>query len=403
MAQHPLLPVEDARARIMAALRTTETENVPLDRALGRFLAKEVISRRTQPPADLSAMDGYAVRAGDVAVVPARLKVVGEAPAGGAYEEPLNEGEAVRIFTGAPLPRGADSIVIQEDTLRDGDVVVISEAARAGQHIRVCGLDFRTGDAGMPAGRKLSPADIALAAAMNLPILEVHKRPVIAFFSTGNELVRPGDEPGPNQIISSNNDGLAALIAEAGGIPLDLGIARDTLEDIRAAAGRASEADMLVTLGGASVGDHDLVQEALAPLGLDIDFWKVAMRPGKPLIFGKLGEQPMLGLPGNPVSALVCATLFLRPAIMRMQGGDSTLHTTLARSGRDLPANGSREDYIRGGLDHVPGELPVATPFEIQDSSMLSVLSHASCLIIRPPHAAALQAGGFVTVLPLRH
>lgn len=402
MAQQPLLSVEEARARIMAALRPTGKESVPLDRALGRFLAAEAIARRTQPPADLSAMDGYAVRAADTAGVPARLKVVGEAPAGGAYEAPLNEGEAVRIFTGAPLPRGADSIVIQEDTSRDGEFVIINETARAGRHIRVCGLDFRTGDARMPAGRKLSPADIALAAAMNLPILEVHKRPVIAFFSTGNELVRPGDEPGPNQIISSNNDGLAALIAEAGGIPLDLGIARDTLEDIRATAGRAAAADMLVTLGGASVGDHDLVQEALAPLGLDIDFWKIAMRPGKPLLFGKLGDRPMLGLPGNPVSALVCATLFLLPAIMRMQGGDSALHTTLARLGRDLGANGAREDYIRGGLDHVPGELPVATPFEIQDSSMLSVLSDASCLIIRPPHAGPLQAGGFVTVLPLR-
>lgn len=402
MAQQPLLPVEEARARILSALHTTEKENVPLAQALGRVLAEEAIARRTQPPADLSAMDGYAVRAADVSTVPARLKVVGTAPAGGAYEEDMHEGEAVRIFTGAPLPRGADAIVIQEDTSRDGDIVIVNEAAKPGQHVRVCGLDFRTGDAGMPAGRKLSPADIALAAAMNLPLLSVHRRPVIAFFSTGDELVRPGSEPGPNQIISSNNDGLAALIVEAGGIPLDLGIAPDDVGSIRETADRAKGADMLVTLGGASVGDHDLVQEALTPLGLDIDFWKIAMRPGKPLMFGKLGDLPMLGLPGNPVSALVCATLFLRPAIARMQGGDSALHTTLARLGRDLPSNGPREDYIRAGLDHVPGELHVATPFEIQDSSMLSVLSDASCLIVRPPHAEPLKAGGIVTVLPLR-
>ncbi|MDP1627958.1 gephyrin-like molybdotransferase Glp [Parvibaculum sp.] len=402
MAQQPLLPVEEARARILSALHTTEKENVPLAQALGRVLAEEAIARRTQPPADLSAMDGYAVRAADVSTVPVRLKVVGMAPAGGAHEENLREGEAVRIFTGAPLPRGADTIVIQEDTSRDGDIVIVNEAAKAGQHVRVCGLDFRTGDAGMPVGRKLSPADIALAAAMNLPLLSVYRRPVIAFFSTGDELVRPGSEPGPNQIVSSNNDGLAALIVEAGGIPLDLGIAPDKVGSIRETASRAKDADMLVTLGGASVGDHDLVQEALTPLGLDIDFWKVAMRPGKPLMFGKLGDLPMLGLPGNPVSALVCATLFLRPAIVRMQGGDSALHTTLARLGRDLPANGPREDYIRAGLDHVPGELHVATPFEIQDSSMLSVLSGASCLIVRPPQAPPLKAGGIVTVLPLR-
>ena len=402
MAQQPLLPVEEARARILSALHTTEKENVPLAQALGRVLAEEAIARRTQPPADLSAMDGYAVRAADVSTVPVRLKVVGMAPAGGAHEENLHEGEAVRIFTGAPLPRGADTIVIQEDTSRDGDIVIVNEAAKPGQHVRVCGLDFRTGDAGMPVGRKLSPADIALAAAMNLPLLSVYRRPVIAFFSTGDELVRPGSEPGPNQIVSSNNDGLAALIVEAGGIPLDLGIAPDKVGSIRETASRAKDADMLVTLGGASVGDHDLVQEALTPLGLDIDFWKVAMRPGKPLMFGKLGDLPMLGLPGNPVSALVCATLFLRPAIVRMQGGDSALHTTLARLGRDLPANGPREDYIRAGLDHVPGELHVATPFEIQDSSMLSVLSGASCLIVRPPQAPPLKAGGIVTVLPLR-
>lgn len=402
MAKQPLLPVEEARARILAMLHTTSVESVPLPEALGRVLAEEAIARRTQPPADLSAMDGYAVRAEDVASVPVTLKVVGEAPAGGYYSEQLGKGEAVRIFTGAALPRGADAIVIQEDTERDGDNVAVNEAAKAGQHVRPCGLDFRTGDAGMPAGRKLSAADIAFAAAMNLATLSVHKRPVVAFFSTGDELVPPGTEPGPHQIISANNDGLAALVLDAGGVPLDLGIAPDRVSAIREIAERARDADMLVTLGGASVGDHDLVQEALTPLGLDIDFWKIAMRPGKPLMYGSLGGKPMLGLPGNPVSALVCATLFLKPAIQRMQGGDSALHTTIARLGRDLPANDAREDYVRAGLDHVHGELPIATPYEIQDSSMLSVLANAGCLVIRAPHAEPAEAGSTVTVLPLR-
>ena len=402
MTKHPLLPVGDARARILAMLHTTQLESVPLMHALGRVLGEEAIARRTQPPADLSAMDGYAVRADDVTSTPARLKVVGEAPAGGFYSEHLNESEAVRIFTGAALPRGADTIVIQEDTDRDGDTVTVKVAAKPGQHVRPCGLDFRTGDAGIPVGRRLSPADIAFAAAMNLATLNVHKQPVIAFFSTGDELVPPGTEPGPNQIISANNDGLAALILEAGGIPLNLGIVPDRASAIREAAERTSDTDMLVTLGGASVGDHDLVQEALGPAGLNVDFWKIAMRPGKPLMFGSLGDMPMLGLPGNPVSALVCATLFLKPAIQRMQGGDSTLHTSIARLGRDMPSNDGREDYVRAGLDHIHDELPVATPFEIQDSSMLSVLADAGCLIIRPPGAEPLKAGGIVNVLPLR-
>lgn len=402
MAQQPLLPVADARARILASLHTTQTESVLLSDAYGRVLAEEAIARRTQPPADLSAMDGYAVKAADTASVPARLRIVGEAPAGGAYTDELKSGEAVRIFTGAPLPRGADTIVIQEDTERDGSIVIVKEAAKAGRHVRRAGLDFRTGDSGLPAGQRLSPADIALAAAMNLATLNVYKRPLIAFFSTGNELVPPGAEPGPNQIVSANNDGLAALILEAGGIPLDLGIVADSESAIRAAAERAREADMLVTLGGASVGDHDLVQSALMALGLDIDFWKIAMRPGKPLMYGRLGEMPMLGLPGNPVSALVCATLFLKPAIARLQGGDTALRTTLARLSSALPANDRREDYVRAGLDHIQGELPIATPAAIQDSSMLSALSRAGCLIIRPPEAPEAKAGEIVTILPLR-
>ena len=402
MADTPLLSVVDARSKILAALRTAPSETVPLSESLGRVLAEDVIARRTQPPSDLSAMDGYAVRAADTSDVPATLKVVGDAPAGGAYDGDLKTGEAVRIFTGAPLPRGADAIVIQEDTEREGDKVVVKEAAKAGDHVRVTGLDFRTGDSRVLHGTLLTPADIALAAAMNVSELKVSRRPVIAFFSTGNELVRPGEELGPNQIISANNDGLAALIRDAGGDPLDLGIARDEEADIRKTAERASEADMLVTLGGASVGDHDLVQSALTPDGLDIEFWRIAMRPGKPLMFGTLGELPMLGLPGNPVSALVCATLFLKPAILRIQGANPGPHFAMARLGRDIPGNGPREDYMRAALDHIEGELSVATPFDKQDSSMLSTLSEAGCLVVRPPFADAAKAGETVKILPLR-
>ncbi|HUD52969.1 gephyrin-like molybdotransferase Glp [Parvibaculum sp.] len=398
-----LIPVTEARARILAALVPTATEPAQLAQAAGRVLAENVVARRTQPPGDLSAMDGYAVRAVDVESVPARLRVVGEAPAGGAYKGVLGEGEAVRIFTGAAVPQGADTIVIQEDMERYGDIVIARESSVSGRHIRPAGLDFAEGATGLLAGRPLSPADIALAAAMNVPTLSVRKRPRIAFFSTGDELVRPGAPIGPNQIVSANNDGLAALIATAGGIPLDLGIAPDSNEAIRATAREAADADMLVTLGGASVGDHDLVQSALAEDGLDIDFWRIAMRPGKPLMFGRYGRVPMLGLPGNPVSALVCAVLFLVPAISKLQGSDvTTPRTTLARLGRSLPENDRREDYLRARLDHVPGDLPVATPFEKQDSSMLSLLSAADGLLVRPAGAPAAEAGQIVEILPLR-
>lgn len=402
MAQ-ALIPVAEARARILAMLTPTAAEPVMLANAAGRVLAEDVVARRTQPPADLSAMDGYAVRAADVASVPARLRVVGEAPAGGAYGGTLGEGEAVRIFTGAPVPQGADAIVIQEDTERYGDIVIARESAVPGRNIRRAGLDFKEGATGLVSGRKLSPADIAFAAAMNQPSLFLHRRPRVAFFSTGDELVRPGMPIGPNQIVSSNNDGLAALIVEAGGVPLDLGIAPDRREAIRAVARKAIGADMLVTLGGASVGDHDLVQSALAEDGLDIDFWRIAMRPGKPLMFGRYRNIPMLGLPGNPVSAQVCALLFLVPALTKLQGGEATApHTTLARLGSPLAENDRREDYLRASIDHVPGELPVATPYPKQDSSMLSLLSAADCLIVRPPHAPAAEVGEMVSVIPLR-
>ncbi|MCE9651431.1 MAG: molybdopterin molybdotransferase MoeA [Parvibaculum sp.] len=400
--QGALIPVAEARARILATLTATVPERVALAKALGRVLAEDVIAQRTQPPSDLSAMDGYAVRAADVSTVPAKLRVVGEAAAGGAYDRALGEGEAVRIFTGAPLPDGADALVIQEDTERYGDVVIAREAAVAGAHVRVAGLDFKAGATGLRAGRRLSSADVAFAAAMNVPAIIAHRKPKIAFFSTGNELVMPGSEPGPHQIVSANNDGLAALIEEAGGVPFDLGIIADDTRAIQSAGRHALDCEMLVTLGGASVGDHDLVQGALAEDGLNVDFWRIAMRPGKPLMFGRYREMPMLGLPGNPVSALVCAHLFLMPAIAALQGGTPRIRTALAKLGRNLPENDRREDYLRATLAEADGELPVATPFSKQDSSMLSLISAADCLVIRPPHSPAAKAGDVAKVMLLR-
>ncbi|MDO8289285.1 MAG: molybdopterin molybdotransferase MoeA [Parvibaculum sp.] len=398
----PLMPVSDARARILEAITPMVPERVPLAKALGRVLAGNVVATRSQPPADLSAMDGYAVRADDVQTVPARLSVVGEAAAGSSYDKPLKAGEAVRIFTGAPLPAGADSIVIQENTERYGDYVIAREKAKSGAHIRRAGLDFKEGDVGLSVGRKLSPADIAYAAAMNVPVVIAHKRPKIGFFSTGNELVLPGATPGPHQIVSSNNDGLSALIESAGGEPFDLGIIADDIVAIQSAGRHARDCDMLVTLGGASVGDHDLVQSALTADGLTVDFWRIAMRPGKPLMFGRYRDIPMLGLPGNPVSAMVCAHLFLLPAIAAMQGLHAPLVLTRARLGAALAANDKREDYLRGTLVERDNALPVATAFERQDSSMLSAMSAADCLIVRAPNAAAAAAGDMVSVLRLR-
>lgn len=402
MGDTPLMPVAEARKHILDAMKLMVPERVALSKALGRVLAGNVVAQRTQPPSDLSAMDGYAVRAADVATVPARLNLVGEAPAGGSYDAVLKEGEAVRIFTGAPLPQGADTIVIQENTESYGDYVIVREVAKAGLHIRRAGLDFKLGDIGLPAGRQLSVADIAYAAAMNAPVVIAHKRPKIAYFSTGNELVLPGATPGPNQIVSANNDGLAALVESAGGVPFDLGVIDDDVIAIQSAARHAQDSDMLVTLGGASVGDHDLVQKALGADGLSVDFWRIAMRPGKPLMFGQYRGMPMLGLPGNPVSALVCATLFLVPAIKAMQGLTAPIRITRARLGKALGANDQREDYLRATLDESDDALPVATAFERQDSSMLSAMSAADCLILRAPHAEAAAEGDVVSVIRLR-
>ena len=397
-----MIPVEVALERILSTFAPLAAEQVSLAAALGRVLAADVTARLTQPPAAVSAMDGYAVRAADVAQVPARLRVVGMAPAGGAYGKALRAGEAVRIFTGAPLPAGADAIVIQEDTSLEGDKVTVREGVLAGRYVRPAGLDFKAGEVGLAAGRCLGPRDIGLAAAMNVPWLQVRRRPRVAVLATGDEIVMPGDPVGPNQIVSSNALALAAAITAWGGEPLTLGIAADTKESLQTLAAGAANADLLVTTGGASVGDFDLVQEALTERGLAVDFWQIAMRPGKPLIFGQLGATPLLGLPGNPVSSLVCAIIFLRPAMARMLGQDSAdSGARTARLGCALAANDRRQDYLRARLGQAPdGEL-VATPFEVQDSSNLSRLTHADCLVVRPPQAPAAKAGERVAIIPL--
>ncbi len=397
-----MLSVAEARARICAAFRPLGTERIPVSQALGRVLAEDVTSRVSQPPVAVSAMDGYAVRAADVARVPARLRVVGYAPAGVAFAGTLQPGEAVRIFTGGPLPQGADSIVIQEDTAAEGDHVVVREAPPIGHYVRPAGLDFRAGETGLEAGRLLTARDVGYAAAMDRPWLSVRRRPRIAILSTGDELVLPGEPRGPNQIVSSNGLSLAAFVTACGGEAEHLGIARDDRAALQSMAAAAVGCDLLVTSGGASVGDHDLVRAALGERGLELDFWRIAMRPGKPLMFGRIGTTPLLGVPGNPVSSLVCATIFLRPAIDVMLGRRPEARpAATAMLGRDLPENDSREDYLRSRLSYDGHGRIVATPFDIQDSSMLSRLAHADCLVIRAPRAPAVAAGSMVEILPL--
>jgi molybdopterin molybdotransferase len=395
-----MLSVAEARGRIIAAFRPLPAEQVALPEAVGRVLAESVRARLTQPPFAASAMDGYAVRAEDVARLPVRLKIAGYAPAGGAAA-PIGPGEAVRIFTGAPLPEGADTIVIQEDTEAEGEQVLVKEAGPKGTYVRPAGLDFREGDFGLAAGKRLNARDIGLAAAMNHPWLRVRRKPRVAILATGNEIVMPGEPRGPEQIISSNGQGLAAFLSQAGAEPLDLGIAPDDREALHRLIGGAAGADLLVTTGGASVGDHDLVQSVLGEEGMALDFWKIAMRPGKPLMFGRISSTPVLGLPGNPVSSLVCAVVYLRPALRIMLGLPVTEDSGTALAGRDLGENDSRQDYLRSRLSTDSEGRLVATPFEKQDSSMMFLLQQADCLVVRPPRAPMLRASAPVPILRL--
>ena len=397
-----MLSVEEARARILSAFSPLQAEQVSLSESLGRVLATDVRSRRTQPPVAVSAMDGYAVRFEDVANPPSTLDVVGYAPAGGQHDGALAAGQCVRIFTGGPVPAGANAIVIQEDTQADGDKVTINVSVPEGHYIRPAGLDFLENEVGLVAGQIMTARDVGFAGAMNVPWLMVHRRPRIAILATGDEIAMPGDPLGPNQIVSSNSLTLASFVKARGGDPVLLGIAPDDRDALKAMAEGARGADLLVTTGGASVGDHDLVQSVLGELGFELDFWRIAMRPGKPLIFGKIGDTPVLGLPGNPVSTVVCAIIFMLPAIEAMLGVAAARRQRLtARLKTPLGKNDQREDYLRATLEYDENGSLFAIPFGKQDSSMLSRMAKADCLIVRAPHAPAAAAGDIVECLPI--
>ena len=396
-----MIPVEEARARILAGMAATPAEVVALAAAWGRVAAAPISARLTQPPHDVSAMDGYALRAAD-AGLGARLAVVGSAPAGHPWAGTLAPGQALRLFTGSVVPDGADSILLQEDATRDGATVVVNEAATAGRHIRRAGQDFAAGDVLISPGKLLNARDIGLIAAGNVPWVAVHRRPRVAILATGDEIALPGEPIPPGGIVSSNSHALAALVRAAGGEAVVLPIAPDDRAALMAAADAARGMDLLLTSGGASVGDHDLVQEALGARGLVVDFWQIAMRPGKPLMHGRLGDVPMIGLPGNPVSSLVCAILFVVPALRKMAGlAGTALPSVMAKLGATLAANDRRADHLRATLAEDGEGALVATPFSRQDSSMLRLMAQADALILRPPHAPALEAGALVKVIRL--
>ncbi|HUO90232.1 MAG TPA: gephyrin-like molybdotransferase Glp [Rhizomicrobium sp.] len=395
-----MISVDEAVARITGAFTPVGVETVPISEAAGRATAADIVAQTSQPPSAVSSMDGYAVRAQDVPAPGATLSVIGSAPAGHPFAGKVGIGETVRIFTGSVVPGGADAIIIQEDAEASGERVTFREAAKPGRHIRAAGLDFKAGERLAMAGHRLSVRDLSLIAAGDVPQVKVRKRPRIHFAATGDELSRPGEPRKPGGIVASSGYGLAAMIERWGGEAVDLGIVPDTAEAVAGIADRSNGADLIVTMGGASVGDHDLVQTALGPKGFELDFWKIAMRPGKPLIFGRLAGTPLLGLPGNPVSTLVCAILFLRPAIAAMLGTEDRMPIVAGRLGKAVRENDARQDYLRARIETMDGEL-FATPFDIQDSSMLSVLARADGLIVRAPHAPAAQAGESVPVLLL--
>jgi molybdopterin molybdotransferase len=399
-----LMPVADALAAILAGVEPLAEEMVALDAAYHRTLARDVAARRTQPPQAMSAMDGYAVRASDASHVNARLKVIGEVAAGRPFDRTLGPGEAARIFTGGVIPDGADAVVIQEDTMVEADTITITEAASPGRHIRPAGVDFRERDVLLKAGRRLSDRDLSLAASMNCPDLPVRRKPKLALLATGDELVMPGATPGPGQIVYSNGYALRALAKAEGAEVIDLGVAADTLAASTAGIrrARAAHADILVTTGGASVGDHDLVKTALEIEGVNIAFWRIAMRPGKPMLHGRLGAMRVVGVPGNPVSSYVCTTLFVVPLIRALSGASIVHHVRAqAALGSDVAANDLREDYLRARLEERKDGRLIATPVSQQDSSLLANLAGTQALLIRTPLAPAAKAGALCEILRL--
>ncbi|MGB3044903.1 MAG: gephyrin-like molybdotransferase Glp [Xanthobacteraceae bacterium] len=399
-----LMPVADAMAAVLDGVKALPEDMVALPDAHHRVLARDIASLRTQPPADMSAMDGYAVRTADVAKTPVHLKVIGEAAAGSPFDALVKPGEAVRIFTGGVVPLETDAVVIQENTTRDGDIVVINEPIATGRNIRRAGIDFREGDVLLRAGRRLTDRDLSLAAGMNHPRLPVHRRPRVAVLATGDELVLPGSDPKPGQIVLSNGFALHALARQEGADTIDLGIAADTMEATTAAIRKArdSGADVLVTTGGASVGDHDLMHVALQAEGVDLAFWKIALRPGKPMMHGRLGNMRVIGLPGNPVSSYVCAFLFMVPLLRALSGRADVHHAVEpAVLGNALAANDQRQDYLRASLTRRADGVTVATTVSQQDSSLLANLAAAQALVVRPPFAPAAAAGEPCTLVRL--
>ena len=399
-----LMPVADALAAILAGAAPLSEEMVALDDAHHRVLARDIAALRTQPPQAMSAMDGYAVRAADASSVAARLKVIGEVAAGRPFDKSIAAGESVRIFTGGVIPHGADAVIIQEDTVADGNSISITEAAIAGRHVRPAGVDFHAGDVLLTAGRRLTDRDLSLAAAMNYLALAIRRRPKVALFATGDELVMPGGALGPGQIVYSNGYALRALARAEGAETIDLGIVADTSKATREAIRRArdSGADILITTGGASVGDHDLVKPSLEAEGVEIAFWRIAMRPGKPMMHGRRDAMRVIGLPGNPVSSYVCAWLFLVPLIRALSGRPDVHHVPEpALLGRAVAANDQRQDYLRARLEKQDDGVLVATPVHHQDSSLLGNLAAAQALVIRSPFAPAASEGSACTILRL--
>jgi molybdopterin molybdotransferase len=399
-----LMPVADALAAILEGSQPMPEEMVALEAAHHRVLARDVAARRTQPPQAMSAMDGYAVRASDAAQVNARLKVIGEVAAGRPFDRAIGAGEAARIFTGGVMPEGSDAVVIQEDTVADGNAITITEAASPGRNVRPAGVDFSEGDVLLSAGTRLTDRDLSLAASMNYPELPVRRRPKVALLATGDELVMPGETPGPGQIVYSNGYALRALARAEGADTVDLGVAADTVEATTTGIRRARDAgaDILVTTGGASVGDHDLVKTSLEAERVKMAFWKIAMRPGKPMMHGRLGAMRVVGVPGNPVSSYVCTMLFVVPLIRALSGRRNVHHVReTALLGRDIAANDQREDYLRARLEERDDGTLIATPVTKQDSSLLANLSAAQALLIRAPFAPAAKAGAPVEILRL--
>jgi molybdopterin molybdotransferase len=400
-----MISVEEALKRVLASAEAPlEEETVALQAGYGRVLAHDLKALRTQPPFPNSAMDGYAIRSADAASAATTLTMVGESAAGRAFEGAVGPGEAVRIFTGAPMPDGADTIVIQEDVQREGKCIRLSAVVPAGDNLRPAGMDFHAGDILIPAGRRLGPRDVALAAAANHTDLMVRRRARVAILATGDELVAPGGMLGPAQIVASNNFAVAGLVEAYGGVAIDLGIAIDELKATQAAISRAGDAkaDVLVTLGGASVGDYDLVQKALVSSGMELGFWRIAMRPGKPLMHGRLGPMRVLGLPGNPTSSMVCSILFLRP-LLRALHGEPEPGADPSQPGRlavDVPANGARQDYMRASLSRDAEGILIATPANAQDSSLVKTMARADGLIVRPPNAKAAKGADPCRVIP---